>query len=596
MHFPWPYPYAPQPPPLTMPTPQPFPHQPTPCHSVPMLSPAIPSIRPPHIRHRHCNTHQCPPFQCPTVFPRRPHRNPHHNLLQHTYQHLSSATSTLSCCCSPHSCRPTTCYSHMGSAPGGLANTAILSVPTSPSFQLLLRRSGPLLQTPTSPPSHHPLLQTPTPSKQSPSQQSPPPQQPTAPSSTPTTTDSTASQPPPQQPDTTSKTDASAGVASSAPQQPRHRRRRYRHHGHRRRHTHRHRGRSDHHHARRSQHSKTTPAHSRGHSTSYSYSTTRSRSPPPRSERPAITLRSNSELATQDVQEPYPKRRARNAWKEPPNFTKKPAQEQLETWLNYHAHQFDTPNSPQSTYVARLLINSGLSYADVCDFQQFTHIKWNNDTNRYDLYHFNHITIHTLPAKAYQRFPPQPTRATNTSLVVAHILGGHTGPAGNITQILQQGRLLSSTLHFQHNTGFFAQGFRAAHSSPHDHIENARIMNLSKNTHSILVTLLAWGAGKKVTQGGEEQAAKLLQQQQQQQHGAVFHQNGGCWAIEPKNAIVRSIAWSSDATPPALRIYLHLHTTSAPNPLSPPHPFHCATFHGFARFRFPFTHFLLSDW
>ena len=242
------------------------------------------------------------------------------------------------------------------------------------------------------------------------------------------------------------------------------------------------------------------------------------------------SLRSNSELATHDPDKSYPKHptmRRLNPWKAPPQFDKKSAQEQLEAWLDYHAHQFDTPNSPQHAYVARMLIDSGLTSSDVCDYQHSTHIniKWNNDTNRYDLFHFNHITLHTLPTKAFQRFPPQPTRATNTSPEIAHILGGHTGPAGNIAQILKRGRFLPSTPHFHHNIGFFAQGFRATHNHPHDYTENARILLIPGTflkTPTPLWSPSLWGTGKKITQGGEEQAAKLLQEQ----HGAVFHQNG----------------------------------------------------------------------
>eukprot|EP00439_Symbiodinium_sp_Y106_P009146 s314_g1.t1 len=160
------------------------------------------------------------------------------------------------------------------------------------------------------------------------------------------------------------------------------------------------------------------------------------------------------------------------------------------------------------------------------------------DTNRYDLSHLNHIAIPSPAAKAYQRFPPQPARAANTSPETAYVLGCHTGPVGNITSVLQQGRFLPSTLHFQHNGGVFAQGFRATETFPRDHEENARIIlntwNHAKNSHSIIVTFLAWGTGKKITR-------------LQQQRGAVFHQNGRCWVIDPKNAIVCGLAWSADA-------------------------------------------------
>ena len=71
---------------------------------------------------------------------------------------------------------------------------------------------------------------------------------------------------------------------------------------------------------------------------------------------------------------------------------------------------------------------------------------------------------------------------------------------------------------------------------------------LHKNTHSLIVTLLAWGAATKYTSGGEEQAMTLLHDH----HGAVFHQKGRCWVIHPDHAIVKGLAWSINSTPPDL--------------------------------------------
>ena len=169
----------------------------------------------------------------------------------------------------------------------------------------------------------------------------------------------------------------------------------------------------------------------------------------------------------------------------------------MELWLDYHADQLDAPNKPQHTYVASLLLDSGLTYKDISDYRQFTHIKWNDTTNTHDIYQYHSITIPSLVQKATRRFPPPATRATSTSPELVHINAGHTGPLGNITNILQQGRFLPSTLHFPNNPGFFAQGVRITQQPQHDNAEHARILhntwNLAKNTHSILVTLLAWG-------------------------------------------------------------------------------------------------------
>ena len=103
---------------------------------------------------------------------------------------------------------------------------------------------------------------------------------------------------------------------------------------------------------------------------------------------------------------------------------------------------------------------------------------------------------------------------------MVHINAGHAGPLGNNSNILQQGRLLPSALHFANKPGFFAQAVRITQQPQHDNAEHARILhntwNLAKNTHSIIVNILAWGQGTKFTSGGEEQAMNLLLQN----HGA----------------------------------------------------------------------------
>lgn len=51
------------------------------------------------------------------------------------------------------------------------------------------------------------------------------------------------------------------------------------------------------------------------------------------------------------------------------------------------------------------------------------------------------------------------------------------------------------------------------HTFPTDHIERARILHNTwklHKQHSIIISLLAWGTGQKVLQGGEEQAANLF--------------------------------------------------------------------------------------
>ena len=224
--------------------------------------------------------------------------------------------------------------------------------------------------------------------------------------------------------------------------------------------------------------------------------------------------------------------------------------DQILEWLEFHATQLDNPNRPQHQYIANILTDCNISYKEINDFRQYTHTKWNDTTHQYDQFQYFAISLPFLNTKATTPEPPAVSRATSTHREVAHINAGHTGPVGNISNILRQGRFLPSTLHFANYPGFFAQGVRITHNQPHDHNELARIIHntwqLHKNSHSLIITLLAWGAATKYTSGGEEQAMNLLNDH----HGAVFHQKGRCWVIHPDHAIVKGLAWSTNSTPP----------------------------------------------
>ena len=246
-------------------------------------------------------------------------------------------------------------------------------------------------------------------------------------------------------------------------------------------------------------------------------------------------------------------RRPRPPWKLPPlHFWNLSEKDKIVWWLDFHATQLAAENTPQHLYIAQLLSDIGLTFEDLADFRQLTHVKWNDSTNTYDTFSYHCINIPSLVDKATRPIPPPATRATSTTPETVHINACHTGPQGNITAILQQGRLLPSILHFDANPGFFAQATRITHQSLHDNYEQARILHntwkLAKNVHSIMVHLLAWGRGTKFTSGGEAHAMQLLQQG----HGAVFHSNARCWVIHPHNAIVKGLAWSINATPPDL--------------------------------------------
>ena len=246
-------------------------------------------------------------------------------------------------------------------------------------------------------------------------------------------------------------------------------------------------------------------------------------------------------------------RRIHPPWKAPPpHFQQLSPQDKIAWWLDFHAAQVAAENRPQHLYIAKLLADTGFEFDDLADFRQLTHVKWNDATNASDTFSYHCINIPSLVDKATRPLPPPATRATSTAPETVHINACHTGPYGNIAAILQQGRLLNRTLHFEDNPGFFAQATRITHQHIHDNYEQARILHntwrLAKNVHSITVHILAWGRGTKFTSGGEAQAMHLLQQD----HGAVCHSKARCWVIHPNNAIVKGLAWSINATPPDL--------------------------------------------
>ena len=345
----------------------------------------------------------------------------------------------------------------------------------------------------------------------------------------------------------TDKPDSTASPAPPPPSPHPHHSSRRRHHKSRRKSDHHHRGR--HHHRRRHRHHRHSKHHSttrrrRSPSTStYSYSPTPSRSRSPQ----LIDLRPNTDNTNTDPSQ-YPTtavlRRPLNRWRPPPNFQALSPTDQLLEWFEFHANQLDTPNRPQQQYIANLLTDCNITYKEITDFRQYTHAKWNDTARQYDQFQYDAISLPFLNTKAtnHPRFPepPQPTGKSP----------GHTGPVGNIANILRHGRFLPSTLHFANYPGLFAQGVRITHTQPHDQSEFARIIHntwqLQKNSHSIIITLLAWGAATKYTSGGEEQAMTLLNEH----HGAVFHQKGRCWVIHPDHAIVKGLAWSTNSTPP----------------------------------------------
>ena len=147
----------------------------------------------------------------------------------------------------------------------------------------------------------------------------------------------------------------------------------------------------------------------------------------------------------------------------------------------WHADQFEAPNKPQHTYIAKLLLDSGFTYKDLSDFRQFTHIKWNDTTNTHDIYQYHCITIPSLVQKATRSFSPPATRATSTTPEMVHINAGHTGPLGNISNILQQGRFLPSILHFANNPGSFPKP-HALHTTHNTTMNNMHAFSTTHGT------------------------------------------------------------------------------------------------------------------
>ena len=200
-------------------------------------------------------------------------------------------------------------------------------------------------------------------------------------------------------------------------------------HGRRRRRTHRK-------HSRTTKHKSSSRRHRSPSTSTYSYSSTpsRSRSRQPLDLRPNTATSNADNLNTSATEYPLTPvhRRPPNFWRPTSHFQQLPPQQQLVTWLDFHADQLDTPNRPQHHYIANLLHDSNITYKDISDFRQYTYAKWNDTTQQYDQFQYNAISLPYLNTKATQPSPPPVSRATSTDREVAHINACHTGPVGNI--------------------------------------------------------------------------------------------------------------------------------------------------------------------
>ena len=288
------------------------------------------------------------------------------------------------------------------------------------------------------------------------SPQQPPPLQPTLPEDSTTPTAIAAHSQPSTSPSivsatpTTAPPDPNAGTstapASPAPSPNQHHSNRHRHHKrhrksdhHRHGRRHRHRRHTHRHHSRGRRHHSSTRRHRAPSTSTYSASSSPSRS---RSRNP-IELRPNTDSTAADNNDnttsQYPLtpvvRRPPNVWRPPPHIHQLSPQEQILTWLEFHADQLEYPNRPQHQYLAHLLSDSNITYKDISDFRQYTHVKWNDTTQQYEQFQYNAISLPYLSNKASTPTPPPVSRATSTDREVAHINAGHTGPVGNITNI-----------------------------------------------------------------------------------------------------------------------------------------------------------------
>ena len=75
-------------------------------------------------------------------------------------------------------------------------------------------------------------------------------------------------------------------------------------------------------------------------------------------------------------------RRPHPPWKlPPPHFWSLSEKDKIVWWLDFHATQLAAENTPQHLYIAQLLSDIGLTFEDLADFRQLTHVKWNDSTN-----------------------------------------------------------------------------------------------------------------------------------------------------------------------------------------------------------------------
>ena len=103
-----------------------------------------------------------------------------------------------------------------------------------------------------------------------------------------------------------------------------------------------------------------------------------------------------------------------HTFRPPPNFSAKPQYQRIQVLLNHQANQLTPGNAPHHAYIAKLLVDSGLNYTNMCNFQQFTHTDWNDQSQQWETTNNHPPSSHT------------------------HILGGHASQRGNIIHMLRQ--------------------------------------------------------------------------------------------------------------------------------------------------------------
>ena len=114
----------------------------------------------------------------------------------------------------------------------------------------------------------------------------------------------------------------------------------------------------------------------------------------------------------------------------------------------------------------------------------------------------------------------------------------------------------------------YAQGYETTGKLIYDAWHTARVIDkncqMPRNKAGVILHCMAWGTGKKFTQGGEHEGERLLAAN----HGVVKHDKGKCYIIHPDNCVICGLLPQSPGQLSTPQLWHHFHDYLQHTPVS----------------------------